>query len=137
MCVKEVKNITHNINACRMLEEKEYRRRHYMVTIPLHWCLCRKYRQEVFEKWNRHKAEKVIENNQEKILCNFDIQTVLEATEPDIIIIDEETGNYLLIDVAVPIDHDIKVREIDMLRKYTDIWSYQNVEYSGHCSSYQ
>lgn len=46
MYVKEVKNITHNINACRMLEEKEYRRRHYMVTIPLHWCLCRKYRQE-------------------------------------------------------------------------------------------
>lgn len=91
-----------------MLEEKEYKRRHYIVTIPLCWCLCRKYRREVDENWNRHKAENVIETDQEKIMYNFAVQSVLEAIEQDIVIIDEETENCLLIDVAVTGDHEIQ-----------------------------
>lgn len=59
------------------------------VTSCLHLCLCGKYEHEFEEKWYHEKPEKLIENDQNKILPDFKIKTdhILVASEAIIVIV--------------------------------------------------
>lgn len=63
----------------------------------------------------------MIENNQVKILCDFNIQNdqVIETTIFNITVVEKEIGKHLLIDVAVPGDHNVK--EISMVKRYSGL----------------
>ena len=41
----------------------------------LHWNLCKKYYVPASEKWWEHNIEKVLQNEEVKILWDFEIQT--------------------------------------------------------------
>lgn len=74
----------------------------------------------VDKKWGRRNSE-VIERDQIKILWDFNIQTnrIFEATKQDITLVEKLKRNCPFIDTAISGDHDIKVKVIDKLKKYT------------------
>ena len=61
---------------------------------------------KVKEKWYEHQPESVVENENCKILWDFNIQTdhVIEARRPDMIVVDKVKKTCTIIDFAIPYD---------------------------------
>lgn len=89
---------------CSALAQREYNGTHDGVAKALHWCLCRKYRLDVADKWYEHVNGNVRESEKFKIPWNFSIQTdhQLEHNRPDLVEVDKQQAVCKLIDVAVP-----------------------------------
>ena len=80
---------------------------------------------EVLEgaKWYKHVPEKVEETDRVKILWDFNIQTdhVVEHRRPDIVVLDKEEKRCQLIDIAVPGDSRVALKEKEKVQKYQDL----------------
>ena len=96
------------------------KRRHDWVGKRIHWDFCRKYGIKVREKWYEHKPESVVENENCKILWDFNIQTdhVIEARRPDMIVVDKVKKTCTIIDFAIP--YNIRVNN-KLSEKYQDL----------------
>ena len=123
LCGKKVESVTHIVSACQMLAQCEYKRWHDKVCTHVHWHLCRIKGFDTNEKWYLHQPEKVLENEHTKILWDFNVQTdrYIEHRRPDIILIDKESRECSVIDVAIPGDHNIDNKEVEKITKYSDI----------------
>ena len=89
----------------------------------LHWNLCKKYHLTASEKWWEHNVEKVLQNEEVKILCDFKIQTDKHLThnKPDITVVEKK--RLWLIDMAIPGDSRIDQKEVEKITKYQDLKS--------------
>ena len=130
LCSKNVENVTHIVSGCEKLAQKEYKKRHDKVCLYIHWALCKKHGFPTSPNWYEHVPEQVLENDDTKLLWDFAIQVdrVLNAGEedenanrPDIVILNKKSRSCLLIDVAIPNDHNIKEKEEKKIKKYTDL----------------
>ena len=116
--------VDHVVAGCKMLVQKEYKRRHDKVCLNLHWSVCRKFEYSASDEWYNHVPEKVLnETGKPKILWDFDIQTgrTIEHRRPDIIVHDVEKGECLIIDVAIPADKNIADKEVEKITKYAEL----------------
>ena len=68
MCRVENETVSHIVNECKMLVQKEYKRRHDIVCRYIHWKLCEKHDFQRAQQWYEHEPDGVIENKQYKIL---------------------------------------------------------------------
>ena len=64
----------------------------------------------------------MIENNNVRILWDFNIfvDRFLEAKRPDIVVVDKEE-ECVIIDVAVPADQSIEMKETEKMEKYQEL----------------
>ena len=84
-CVGREKTVAHIVSECKKLAQNEYRNwRHDKVAAIIYWELCKKCGVVVKEKWYDHKAEKVIETDEIKILWDIHIQTISLKTQDPI-----------------------------------------------------
>ena len=60
-----------------------------------------------------HNPAPVLENDSQKLLWDFNIQTdhLIPARRPDLIIINKKTRICKIVDFAVPADHRINLKE--------------------------
>ena len=75
-------------------------------------------------KWVSHQPEPVLHNVKCKIPWGFAIQEEIEWKEhrrPDNLVIYKEKRECKIIDIAVPGDQNIKVKEIEKITKYQDL----------------
>ena len=113
LCDEAVENVTHIVSGCKMLAQKDYKRRHDKVCSHLHWCLSRKYGLDVDSKWYHHKPNKVIENDVVKIVWDYNIQTDR--------IIEHRKRKCLIVDVAIPGDQNITKKEFEKINNYSEL----------------
>ena len=90
MCGRADETINHLLSECCKMVQKEYKRGHDWMEKIIHWDVCKKNKIQVEEKWYEHEPAPVTENEECKILWDFNVQTdhVIEARRPDMIIID-------------------------------------------------
>ena len=114
--------INHILSECKMLVQKEYKRRHDNIARLVHWKLCCKYDVRS-EKWYEHQPEGVVENEKCKILWDMTIQSdhVIEARRPDIVVVDKEKKKVIIVDIASPWDHRLYEKEGEKIGKYQDL----------------
>ena len=74
-------------------------------------------------KWYNHKPEDVMENDRVKILWDFNIQTdhVIQHRRPDIVIVYKNERRCHIVDVAVPGDKRVELKEQEKIEKYGDL----------------
>ena len=75
LCKEKEETVDHLISACSKIAQTDYKDRHNKVASLLHCNLCKKYHLPAADKWWKHKIEKVLQNNEAKILWDFKIQT--------------------------------------------------------------
>ena len=123
ICNQHNESVEHILNGCTKLANGEYKHRHDRVAAALHWGMCKDLGFPTESKWWSHYAEKVLENDNYKILWDFHIQTdnPIEACKPDLVLLDKRKKEALLIDVAVPKDRSVSDREIDKIEKYQEL----------------
>ena len=70
-----------------------------------------------------HNPAPVLENNTHKLPWDFDIHTDqrIAARRPDLIIINKKKRTCKIVDLAVPADHRIKLKEYEKKDKYFDL----------------
>ena len=123
LCGKETENVIHIVSSCGMLAQKEYKRRHDKVCQNIHWALCIKFGFEFSQNWWEHKPETTLENDKAKILWDFLFQTDrrIEHRKPDIVVLDKTKNTCLIVDVAIPDDHRIALKEVDKIMNYAEL----------------
>ena len=62
---------------------KEYKTRQNWMGKVIHWELCKKVKFNHTNKWYVHNPESVLENETDKLLWNYEIQTDLQTTRPN------------------------------------------------------
>ena len=92
VCRKVDESIDHIISGFSKLAQKEYKSRHDNGGKVVHWKVVRKCNFEAGRKWYEHEPERALENEDYKILCDFNIQTdyVIEARRPDLVVADKK-----------------------------------------------
>ena len=123
MCKATDETITHITSGCQKLAQTEYLKRHNNVAKIIHKNICEEYDIETVTQPWLHKPESVTENNQVKILWDFEIRTdhVIPARRPDIVVVDKVKREATIIDVAVPSDRNIQDKETEKITKYQDL----------------
>ena len=116
-----MESVTHLVSACKMLTQREYKRRNDKVCQNLHWTLCKKYGYEVRDHWYQHSPERVLDDvDKPKIFWDLDFMTEreIEHRRPDIVVFKKEPRECQLIDVAIPGDQNIALKEVEKIANY-------------------
>jgi len=121
LCKEKEETVDHLVSTCSKIAQTDYKERHNKVASMLHWNLCKKYHLPAAEKWWEHKVEKVLQNEEAKILWDFKIQTDkhLAHNIPDITVVEKK--QVWLVDVAIPGDSRIQQKEVEKITKYQDL----------------
>jgi hypothetical protein len=121
LCKEKEETVDHLVSACSKIAQTDYKERHNKVASMLHWNLCKKYNIPAADKWWEHKVEKVLQQDDVKILWDFKIQTDkhLAHNIPDITVVEKK--QVWLIDVAIPGDSRIQQKEVEKITKYQDL----------------
>ena len=104
------------------MAQSEYKGRHDKVATAVHWGLAKKRGLEHSEQWYQHRGEKVSENDKVKLFWDFSVFTdrVIEPRRPDIMVLNKETKECLIVDIAVPGDTRVNTKEDEKIEKYRD-----------------
>ena len=123
LCGVKEETVDHLVSCCSTIAQTDYKGRHDRVATLIHWSLCKQYGFSRADNWWAHEAEKVLENDDYKVLWDFAIRTdkVIEAHRPDIVIVNKRSKEGLLIDVAIPGDARVAAKEIEKIVKYQDL----------------
>ena len=123
MCNERGETVMHILSKCPKLAQTEYKKRHDKVATMVHWELCKQHSLPHSKNWYDHRAEDVLENDDVKLLWDFNIRTdrVIEARRPDIVLIDKKNKEAFVVDVAIPGDFRVKDKELEKMEKYQDL----------------
>ena len=121
LCKEKEESVDHLASTCSKIAQTDYKERHNKVATMIHWNLCKKYHLPASDKWWEHETEKVLQNEEAKILWDFKIQTDkhLAHNIPDITVV--EKTQVWLIDVAIPGDSRIENKQVEKISKYQDL----------------
>ena len=119
LCKQHDETIQHIITGCTKLAGTAYMERHNQVALIVYRNICKTYNIETPKNWWEY-PEKVVENDQAKILWDFHIQTdkQVRANQPDIVIVDKDKKEATIIDIAIPNDVNIREKEHEKIDKY-------------------
>ena len=120
LCEGKIETIDHLVAGCPILAPKEYKERHEKMGQYIHWIACQHYNAQHAEHWYEHHLEPVTEGNDATILWDFTIHTdrSVKANRPDITVKDHKEKTCLLIDMTVPSDRNISLKEYKKVTKY-------------------
>ena len=117
MCSQYEETVDHIASGCEVLAKTEYISRHDRAAAYLHWNICQDHNIEVIDKWYEHKLESVTHNKASKITIMWDMPVNTDRTitvnRPDIIIKDSVNSTCKLIDMSIPSDRNIALKEIE------------------------
>ena len=123
MCGERDKSITHLIAECKKLSQKEYKQRTDNIARTVHLELRQKFGLVGEFKWYNDKPASVVEYDRVKILRHFNIHTdhVIQHRRPDIVVLYKTERKCYLIDIAVPGDKRIELKEQEMIDNYSEL----------------
>ena len=93
------------------------------VASAVHWSIMKAHGLPHMKSWYDHRADKVIENKDAKVLWDFKIQVdkFTEARQPDIILVRKKKKECVIIDIAGDIrtqsKKDEKIENCEDLRR--------------------
>jgi len=121
MCGEEKETVPHIISACPSLARTKYIERHDRVVKYLHWALCKENKiKEVSRQYGAHQLITFCRNERMRLYWEFTIPTAhkIRHNRPDLILVNEALQRVWLIDVSIPFDSNIKVKEEEKISKY-------------------
>ena len=92
---------------------------------------------ELAAHWYDHALKGVMESDEIEVLRNFKIQCDhhIECRKPDIVVVEKEEKKCLIVDIAIPDDKNVGVKEEEKVQKYDELkweikelWSMKRVD---------
>ncbi|KAI5731489.1 hypothetical protein M8J77_010820 [Diaphorina citri] len=124
LCKEKSETIEHVIGSCSILANIEYLNRHNQVAKIIYSQLAvqNKILQHV-EPYYKFNPEPVIENNNFKMLWDRQIITdkTIDHNKPDIVLQNKSTDETFLIEIGVPLSHNLSRVYMEKSRKYKNV----------------
>ena len=117
--------VWHVASACKVLAQKEYKRRHDRMRMGLrvYWELCRKYGVKCAGMWFEEAPDKVRKSDDGKVEIWWDrsVETAqqMESNRPDVVVVNRDEKKWLIVDFAVPSDQNVTAKEEEKMTKYS------------------
>ena len=115
----------HIASGCEVLAKRQYKLRHDLVGRRVHWEICRKHGIKCTEKWFDHVPEKVSSttDGSTEVLWDLKIDTRKEVkhNRPDVVVKEHKKKKWTFVDVTIPMDHRVAVKESEKIEKYLDL----------------
>ena len=112
MCSQHEETVDHIVSGCEVLAKTEYISRHDKAAAYLHWNICQDHDIAVIDK-----PESVTHNKDSKSTIMWDMPVnadrTITANRPDIITKDSVNSTCKLIDMSIPSDRNIALKEIE------------------------
>jgi len=123
MCKEKDETVAHIVSACSKIAGSWYKTRHNNVAAAVHHSKCQHYEIKTTDNIWLHKPNAVTENNKVKVLWDFEIKTdrQIQARRPELVVIDKQTKEGLIIDVAIPNDTHTVETEREKIEQYQDL----------------
>ena len=122
---KHEETVDHIVSGCEVLAKTEYIFRRNNAAAYLHWSIYKDHDIEITDKWYQHAPETVMHNKGNNITIMWDMPVntdrTITANRPDIIVKDSVNSTCKLIDMTVPSDRNIALKEIEKKSKYKDL----------------
>ena len=131
LCGNRDDTINNIINKCCKFVQREYKTRHNWVGKVIYWKQSKKFLNDHANKWYIHNPESVLENEMQKVLWDFEIQTdhLISVRWLDWVIVNKKR-TCQIVNFAVPVDHRVKQKEskkrdkyVDLARKLKKLWN--------------
>ena len=113
MCGEKDESITHLIAECKNLAQKEFKQSHDNIARIVHLELCQKFGLVGKVKWYIHKPASVAQNDRVRLLRDFNI---IQRRRPDTVVLYKNERKCHLIDITVPGDKRIQLKEQELNR---------------------
>ncbi|KAL1446181.1 hypothetical protein WDU94_006595 [Cyamophila willieti] len=124
LCKEKGETIDHVIGSCRILANTEYLNRHNQVAKIIYSKLVIQNKiLDHVEPYYKLNPEPVIENEEFKVLWDRQIITdkTIDHNKPDIVFQNKATDETILIEVGIPLSHNLSKVYIEKTRKYKNI----------------
>ncbi|MEM7264393.1 MAG: reverse transcriptase domain-containing protein [Pseudomonadota bacterium] len=125
VCGEEAESVWHVTSGCKVLAQKEYRRRHDRMGLRVYWELCRKYGMKCAARWYEEVPDKVRRSDNGNIEIWWDraVETTqqVESNRPDVVVVDHVKKSWLIVDFAVPSDRNVTNKEEEKITKYSPL----------------
>ena len=97
--------------------------KHNKVASYIYWTACRAFGIEVVGKYYRHEPVSVINTDAVTIMWDSPVVTdrTITVNRPDLVIHNKKKKTCLLIDVSVPDDGNVMMKEAEKILKYKDL----------------
>ena len=107
MCYKQSETIDHITSAAAYV----------------HWNICNDLGIKTSDKWYEHQPDTVINTDTHTVIWDMAVHTDrhIGANRPDIIIKDKVNSTCKLIDMTVPCDRNVSIKEMEKKSKYKDL----------------
>ena len=112
--------VSHTSLAPTLIWQNQYWKRYDEVAKKIHWLLCKKIELECNDKWHEHVPNSLLENEVCKFLWDLP-DKVIEHRQLDIVCIDKTVKSCLIIDIAIPRDQNIFMKEQEKIDKHQDL----------------
>lgn len=115
--------VDHLLSGCTPLAATMYKQRHDRIAKIIHWSLLKCFNQPVARNYWNHVPSAVVDSSEVKVLWDFNIyiDCVLAARRPDIVVIAKHQQVVQIVDVAVPSDCNVVMKETEKIEKYKDL----------------
>ena len=122
-CGKFKETVAHIVSGCPELAQGVYLDRHNAVASYAHWKLCCIEKLPRHNNWYDHIPEKVVENEEVKILYDFNIMTdkKIKHRRPDLVIHKKKEKKTILVDFSCPMDHNVEEKEEEKVKIYQEL----------------
>jgi hypothetical protein len=123
LCHKNKESIDHILTGCEVLAPTSYLKRHNKAASYIHWSICKEHNITVADKWYEHDPPKVINDENITIMwdCTIHTDRQIKANRPDIVVKDLNSKTTQLIDMSVPSDRNICLKNNEKKMKYKDL----------------
>ncbi|MEM7375718.1 MAG: reverse transcriptase family protein [Bacteroidota bacterium] len=125
VCGEEAESVWHLTSGCKVLAQREYRRRHDRMGLRVYWELCRKYGLKSAVRWFEEVPDKVRKSEDGRIEIWWDrsVETTqqVESNRPDVVVVDHHLKKWLIVDFAVPSDRNVSNKEQEKIAKYSPL----------------
>ena len=113
LCGEMSESVIHLVCGCKVLAQKECKKRHDNIARIVHWMLCGRYDLRRADKWYEHYPKGTLESESVKILWDMTINWdhYIEARSPDILIVEKSSRIALIIDIASSADCNVGEKE--------------------------
>ena len=123
MCNEFEETIDHIVAGCPVLANTEYIQRHDKGARYMHSRIYKHCHFSTADKWYEHKPEKVTKNEAATVLWDMPVNTdkKIKANRPDIIIKDKKEKTCIMIDMIIPSERNVSIKEVEKPSKYKDL----------------
>ena len=123
LCNEYNETIDHIVSGCPVLTKSEFMQRHDQAASYMHWKVCKEFGLPAADTWYNHNPETVISSGQVTLIWDMQIHTdkEIKANKPDIIIKDHANNTCQLINMTIPSDINVSIKEVEKFSKYEDL----------------